>query len=82
MRPETGGSTPILRSDLVLDWILEKHPDIAAKFEGGVRYIRRVPQVDDASSAIGRSWRSMFKVEIREDAEQKMAESHYEHEWI
>ena len=43
--PEAGsGSTPLLRSDLVLDFIQEKFPDILSQFENlGVRYIRRVP---------------------------------------
>lgn len=80
---QEGGSTPLIRSDLVYDWILEKYPELADKFEkSGVIYVRRVPQVDDASSAIGRSWISMFKVETREEAESKMKESHYEHEWV
>ena len=58
----SGGSTPIIRSDLVLDFIQEKYPELVPKFEAGVKYIRRVPEVDDPSSAIGRSWKSMFKV--------------------
>ena len=55
---------------------------MVSRFETGVRYIRRVPEVDDASSAIGRSWKSMYKVQTREEAEVKMTESGYEFEWI
>jgi hypothetical protein len=81
--PEEGGSTPLIRSDLVLDYIKEKHSELLGKFESlGVRYVRRVPQVDDPSSAIGRSWRSMFNVESREDAEARMKEQAYECEWV
>jgi len=57
-----GGSTPILRSDIVFDFIQEKYPEMVPKFEEGIKYIRRVPEIDDATSAIGRSWKSMFKV--------------------
>jgi hypothetical protein len=67
----------------VYNWIATNYPELAAKFESlGVKYIRRVPQVDDPSSAIGRSWRSMYKVETREKAEEKMKEQGYDFEWI
>jgi hypothetical protein len=52
LKPLTGGSTPLIRSDIVWDYILEKHPELAEKFEKlGVIYTRVVPEVDDASSA-------------------------------
>jgi len=39
----------------------ENHKDILYKFETlGVKYIKIVPEEDDASSALGRSWKSMF----------------------
>lgn len=82
VRPEEGGSTPLIRSDLVYDFIQDKFPHLIPHFETGVRYIRRVPQVDDPTSAIGRSWRSMYKVETREDAEVKMREQGYDFEWV
>lgn len=81
--PEEGGSTPLIRSDLVLDYISTHHSETLAKFESlGVKYVRRVPQVDDPSSAIGRSWRSMFLTESREEAEEKMKASDYDFEWV
>lgn len=58
----TGGSTPVVRSDVVYDYLSEKHPEILKKFENGVQYTRRVPEVDNHGSAIGRSWKSMFNV--------------------
>jgi hypothetical protein len=39
----TGGCTPILRSDIVYDWVLTNYPELAAKFEVGVKYVRRIP---------------------------------------
>ena len=74
VRPEEGGSTPLVRSDIVCDFIVERYPELVSRFEAGVKYVRRVPQVDDPTSAIGRSWRSMYKVETKEQAEVKMKE--------
>jgi hypothetical protein len=33
-----------------------------------VKYIKIAPEEDDASSALGRSWKSMYNVKNREDA--------------
>jgi hypothetical protein len=38
----------------------------------GVKYVRIVPEEDDPSSALGRSWKSMFWVNTRTEAEAKM----------
>ncbi len=65
-----GGSTPILRSDVVLEWIRTNYPDLVQKFEDGVKYRRRIPEIDDPTSAIGRSWKSIFNVNTREEAEE------------
>ena len=70
-----GGSTPLIRSDEVYNWLLEKYPEETAKFEQlGVRYVRTVPEIDDPTSAQGRSWKSMFHVNTREEAEAAMKE--------
>ena len=34
--------------------------------------MRRVPEIDDPTSAIGRSWKSMFGVKAQSEAEEKM----------
>jgi Taurine catabolism dioxygenase TauD, TfdA family len=58
-----GGSTPLIRSDFVYDYLKGKHFDFLSKIEElGVKYIRVAPENDDASSALGRSWKSMFHV--------------------
>ena len=77
-----GGSTPILRSDIVYDWLKQNYPKLLESFEThGLRYIRVVPEVDDPESAIGRSWKSMFNVKTREEAEAIMKAKEWTWEW-
>ena len=58
-----GGSTPLIRSDFVYDYLVQKYPEFITKIEElGVKYRRVAPQEDDPSSALGRSWKSMFHV--------------------
>lgn len=47
-----GGSTPLIRSDEVYNWLSDKYPEETEKFEKlGVRYVRTVPETDDPTSA-------------------------------
>ena len=58
-----GGSTPIIRSDMVYDWLAANHPEFTAKIEEqGIKYRKVAPEEDDPSSALGRSWKSSFNV--------------------
>ena len=77
-----GGSTPLLRSDMVYDYLNGKHPEFMAKIEElGVRYIKVAPEEDDASSALGRSWKSMYGVSTKEEAEVEAAKQGSTLEW-
>lgn len=68
-----GGSTPLIRSDFCFNYLNEKYPDFLKKAEDlGVKYRRVAPVEDDASSALGRSWKSMFHVSTKEEAEAEM----------
>ena len=70
-----GGSTPILRSDAVYNFLQENHPEFLSRVEAsGVKYRKVAPEEDDASSALGRSWKSMYNVSTKEEAEAKAAE--------
>jgi hypothetical protein len=61
-----GGSTPLLRSDFVYDYLLANYPEFTEKIEKlGVKYIKVAPEEDDPSSALGRSWKSMYNVKTR-----------------
>ena len=56
-----GGSTPLIRSDMVYEYLNNKYPEFTEKIEKlGVRYKKVAPEEDDPSSALGRSWKSMF----------------------
>uniref|UniRef100_A0A7S1QFZ7 NADP-dependent oxidoreductase domain-containing protein n=1 Tax=Neobodo designis TaxID=312471 RepID=A0A7S1QFZ7_NEODS len=78
-----GGSTPLIRSDFVWEFIVKTHPDFAAKIEAlGVKYRKVAPGRDDPSSALGRSWRSMFHVETKEAAEAAMTKEGNTWEWL
>lgn len=68
---QRGGETPIVLSSLVAE--LE---------EKGVRYVRVLPEEDDASSAIGRGWKSTFAVQTREEAEAVGRSMDMELEWL
>lgn len=78
-----GGATSILHSAEICDTFFELNPEFASKVEQqGVRYIRVMPEVTDANSAIGRSWKDTFQVETREQAEDAMRAAGMEWEWL
>ncbi len=79
---DTGGATPLCRSDWVLDRLAADAPDFVARVEAeGVRYANVMPGSDDAGSGQGRSWRSTLSVDNREGAEARLAELGYSWEW-
>jgi len=81
--PKVGGETPIIRSEHVCKFFFDAFPEFAAKVETlGVKYVRVMPENDDQSSPIGRSWKSTFQVETKEEAEAKMTELGSTWEWL
>ena len=79
----SGGATPIIRSDTIVEFLEKRSPDFVAKLEElGVKYIKIAPQVDDPSSALGRSWKAMFHVDSQEAAEAEMCKQDYTWEWL
>lgn len=73
--PSRGGETPIILSRVVSDYFRTMYPEFYAQVaEMGVRYVRTMPLENDNTSAIGRSWKSTFGVETREEAERVMRE--------
>ncbi|MHA7820016.1 MAG: TauD/TfdA family dioxygenase [Erythrobacter sp.] len=81
--PQSGGATPLCRSDRLLTRIRTEHRTFHdALLEHGVRYTNVMPGSDDAGSGQGRSWRSTLSVDSREDAERRLAELGYVWEWL
>ena len=80
---ETGGATPLCRSDVLYEQLALRCPDfLRACEERGLRYTNVMPSVDDPASGMGRSWQSTFRRERREDAEARMRELNYSWEWL
>lgn len=78
-----GGATPIVLSNEIYRFTREHYPAFLERMERlGVRYVRVLPEEDDASSAIGRSWKSTYQVKTREEAEARMRELGTEWEWL
>lgn len=78
----TGGATPLIRSDMVYDYLNGKYPDFMKQIEElGVKYHKVAPEEDDPSSALGRSWKSMYGVSTKEDAEKAAGEQGSTIEW-
>ena len=80
---QTGGATPLCRSDRVFDRLQREAPEFAARAEAeGVRYTNVMPAEDDAGSGQGRSWRSTLSVDGAEGAETRLGELGYSWEWL
>jgi hypothetical protein len=80
---DEGGATPLCRSDVLYEQLLEKYPDfVAACEQRGLSYTNVMPDTDDATSGMGRSWRSTLGVESKEEAEGRLRELNYSWEWV
>ena len=79
---EEGGATPLCRSDILFEQIQERFPQFANDCETkGLKYTNVMPAANDASSGMGRSWQSTFRVESREGAEARLIEYGYSWQW-
>ena len=76
--PETGGATPICRSDILWERLTTERPSFAAdcKYKG-LKYSNVMPAEADTQSGMGRSWQSTFSADTRETAEARMTELDY-----
>ncbi len=79
---ETGGATPICRSDVLVVRLKEQHPQFVADLiTKGLKYRNILPNEDDPQSGMGRSWRSTFQANTPEECEAKMEKLGYTGEW-
>ena len=81
--PTVGGATAIAHSVHTYNLFQSVNPDFAQEIEdNGVKYIRVMPDQDDELSAIGRSWRSTFQTDEKEEAEEKMKQAGMNWTWL
>ena len=72
--PLEGGETPIIDSTAVYRYTAEHHPDFLTKLvTEGARYTRTLPDADDPSSPIGRSYQNTWQVQTRDELDAKLA---------
>lgn len=80
---ESGGATPLCRSDVLWERLAQRCPRFAADCEAkGLRYSNVMPGENDPGSGMGRSWQSTLKSKTREGAEARLAELGYSWEWL
>jgi len=78
----SGGATPLCRSDMLLERLIESVPEFIAQCEAkGVRYTNTMPSSDDAASGQGRSWRSTLSTQTTAGAEARLAQLNYQWQW-
>lgn len=77
------GRTPIMHSRDVSCFVRKHHPHTSNNlFERGVRYVRTLPLETDRESPIGKSWKSTFECNLREEAERVMRTKGFEWSWL
>lgn len=80
---ETGGTTPICRSDVLWNRLAERHPKFAQDCERkGLRYSHVMPGQNDLKSGMGRSWQSTLRAATKEAAEQRLRDLKYDWTWL
>ena len=79
---ETGGATPLSRSDELLERLREAEPQFVTDCERrGLKYTNVMPAANDATSGMGRSWQSTLRADSQADAESRLSELGYSWQW-
>lgn len=80
--PESGGATPLCRSDIVARRLEQSQPDLFTNLERlGVRYSHTMPGTPDFASGQGRSWRDTLSVKTEQGAEDHLRALDYTWQW-
>lgn len=80
---ESGGATPLCRSDILWERLRAECPEFARNCESkGLKYSNVMPPQDDPTSAMGRSWQSTLRASTRERAEERMRALGYSWTWL
>lgn len=80
---ESGGATPVCRSDLTLKTLEANNPDFVAKLrKEGVKYRNSMPSEANLASGQGRSWKDTLTVGSEQEAEEKLSALGYRFNWL
>lgn len=80
---ETGGATPLCRSDVLWSKLSQQCPEFARNcIDKGLKYTNVMPAANDAASGMGRSWQSTLHADTPADAERRLRELNYSWEWL
>jgi alpha-ketoglutarate-dependent taurine dioxygenase len=80
---ESGGATPICRSDRTLKTLETQNPTFIAKLRSvGVKYRNSMPSEANHESGQGRSWKDTLTVNSAHEAEEKLAALGYRFNWL
>ncbi len=83
LAPDTGGETPVCRSDKLLERMREEQPMFVKRCEEeGLRYTNVMPAAADSASGQGRSWTDTLGTSNRGEAEQKLDQLAYAWSWL
>ena len=79
---ESGGATPLCRSDYVARDLREEHPALFKAFDQrGLKYTTTMPADNDHASGQGRSWQSTLSVRSKAEAEARLTQMGYTFLW-
>ncbi|HEX4143553.1 MAG TPA: TauD/TfdA family dioxygenase [Pirellulales bacterium] len=80
---ETGGATPLCRSDILWRRLASERPQFAHDVETkGLRYSNVMPGEMDLASGMGRSWQSTLRTTTIEGAEERLRKLGYTWQWL
>jgi alpha-ketoglutarate-dependent taurine dioxygenase len=80
---ETGGATPLCRSDVLWHRLRAEYPEFAHNCESkGVRYTNVMPSQNDPTSALGRGWQGTLRAATQEEAEARLRGLNYSWTWL
>lgn len=80
---EAGGATPLCRSDVLWQRLVESRPQFAQDcLQKGLRYTNVMPSANDLASGMGRSWQSTLSAQTRPQAEARLSGLGYQWEWL
>src|SRR5947209_12779762 len=79
---QTGGATPLCRSDILWERLAARCPVFADDCEKkGLLYSNVMPAENDPRSGMGRSWQSTLRAPTRDEAEARLRSLGYTWEW-